>query len=162
MDLIDEILLDWHEQRPDIDCSGKETICRLLRTYHFIISELERALKPLGITPNVFSVMVTIRRKGIDAEVPAHKIMQEALVTSGAMTNLLNRLIKSELISKRKAKSGEDTRSVFFKLTQEGLALIDKAMQVQAACEVRLSNALTVTEKQQLSSLLKNVLPEGY
>jgi DNA-binding MarR family transcriptional regulator len=83
--------------------------------------------------------------------------MEEVLVTSGGMSNLLNKLIESKLIIKRKGIDKEDARSAFIKLTPKGLAIVDKAMEVQAACERKLTQALTATEKQQLSKLLKKM-----
>jgi DNA-binding MarR family transcriptional regulator len=160
MNLIDEIISDWSAQRPDIDCSGKAVVCRILRYYSTIIAALEKSLKPFGITPNIFSVLVTIRRKGPHAEVVVKKIMQEVLVTSGAMSNLLNKLIDADLVTKRRGMEEEDERSAFIKLTPKGLALIDKAMEKQAACERKLTEVLTSIEKQQMSELLKKLLQE--
>ena len=160
MDIIDEIISDWAIQRPDIDCSGKAVVCRILRGYNEVIAALGKSLKPLGITPTIFSALVTIRRKGPQAEITVKQIMQEVLITSGATTNLLNQLLKLKLIAKRPASKAEDSRSVFIRLTPKGLALIDKAMQVQAASERKLTQLLTGAEKQQLVKLLKKMQSE--
>ena len=153
MDFIEEIL-------SDIDCGGKAVVCRILRIFSHANAALEKTLKPLGITPNVFSVLVTIRRKGPKAEVTVKKILEEALVTSGGISNLINRLIELGLITKRKGAEEEDARSAFIKLTPKGLAIIDKAMVVQAACERKLTQSLTNAEKKQLSALLKKMQSE--
>ena len=162
MSLVGEILEDWALQRPDIDCSGKAVVCSLLQVYSTVVTALEKSLKPFGITPNVFSVLVTIRRKGTNTEVTVKKIMEEALVTSGAMSNLLNKLIKIDLISKRKGAGDEDERASFIKLTPKGLTLIDKAMEAQAACERRITANLNISDKQQLAGLLTKLLPEEH
>jgi len=162
MDIVDEIISDWTIQRPDIDCSGKIVICRILRSFSHVIAALEKSLKPLGITPNIFSILVTIRRRGAQAEITVKTIMDEVLITSGAMSNLLNRLIELDLISKRRGMEEEDSRSAFIKLTSKGLALVDKAMEIQATCERKLTQALSNTEKQQLAGLLKKMLPEEH
>lgn len=160
MDLIDEIITDWAMQRPDINCAGKAVVCRILRNYSYFILALERALKPLGITPNDFSVLVTIRRKGVQAEITVKQVMEEVLITSGGMTNLINKLTQSGLIAKRKGKKKEDGRSTFVRLTAKGLNLINKAMEIQAACERKLTQALSDSEKQQLADLLKKMQHE--
>ncbi len=157
MDIIDEILSDWSKQRPDIDCSGKAIVCGILRSNNAVITAIDKVLKPLDITPTIFSALVTVRRKGPQAEITVKTIMQEALVTSGATSNLLNQMIKLKLITKRKAKKNEDSRSVFIKLTPKGLVLIDQAMEIQAACERKLTQNLTKAEKQQLTALLKKM-----
>ena len=60
----------------------------MLRFYsHY--STVDRALKKLKIAPNVFSVLVTIRRKGIDAEINVKDIIPGVLITSGAMSNVV-------------------------------------------------------------------------
>jgi hypothetical protein len=89
VDLIDEILKGWQTQRPEIDYSGKATVCRIVQFYSHYIATLEKALKPLNMAPNVFSVLVTIRRSSKHSEVTIKKVMQEALITSGAMSNLI-------------------------------------------------------------------------
>lgn len=160
MDLIDEILKDWATERPDINCGGKAVVCRILRNFSYVIAALEKALKPLDISPNDFSVLVTIRRKGPKAEITVKQVMEEVLVTSGGMTNLLNKLIELNLIKKRKGTKQEDGRSAFVKLTPKGLDLIDRAMEVQAACERKLTQTLSNTEKRQLADLLKKMLQE--
>ena len=160
LDLVDEILIDWSEQRPDIDCHGKEIVSRMVIFYSKYISMLEKALKPLALSPTVFSVLVTIRRKGPQAEVNIKKMIQEVLITSGAMSNLLTRLIDMGLITKRPDE--EDARSMRVQLTSVGLELIDKAMEIQAACERRFVQALSREEQKQMSSLLKKMHVEVY
>ncbi len=160
MDLVDEIVIDWSLQRPDIDCSGKAIVCRILRFYSYYLSVLEKSLKPLRIAPNVFSVLVTIRRKGKEAEINVKTLMQEVLVTSGAMSNLLNRLIDAGLITKR--PDTNDARSMLVQLTSKGLEIIEKAMEMQAACERKLTCRLTQEEREQLSLLLKKIQPEDF
>lgn len=160
MDLVEEILSDWAKQRPDIDCSGKAVVCRVMRSFSTIIAALEKSLKPLGITPTIFSILVTIRRRGPRAEITVKEMMEEVLVTSGGMSNLLNRLIELKLITKRKGTKQEDARAAFIRLTPKGFALIEKAMEIQAACERKLTQQLSDAEKQQLSKLLKKMLSE--
>lgn len=157
MDIVDEIISDWATQRPDIDCSGKAVVSRILRSNNIIIAAVAKALKPLDINPTIFSALVTIRRKGPRAEITVKTIVQEALVTSGGASNLLNQLLKLKLITKRKGTQKEDSRSVFVKLTPKGLALIDQAMEIQAAAERKITQNLTATEKRQLTHLLKKI-----
>ena len=160
MDLADEILADWSKQRPDIDCYGKAIVCRMLRFYSRYISILEKSLKPLNIAPNVFSVLVTIRRRGKTAEVNVKNVIQEVLVTSGAMSNLLTRLIDDGLIKKR--ADDHDARSMLIKLTPKGLKLVDQAMEIQAACERKLTHSLSQAERKQLAGLLKKLPLEEF
>lgn len=155
MDLVEEIVSDWSIQRPDIDCSSKEIVGRILRFYSHYLSTLERALKKLKMAPNVFSVLVTIRRKGEDAEINVKDIIPGVLITSGAMSNLLTRLINAGLVTKR--QDTLDARAMLVKLTPSGLKLIDEAMEIQAACERKLTQTLTPPEKKQLAALLKKI-----
>jgi DNA-binding MarR family transcriptional regulator len=124
------------------------------------LNDLEKVLTPLGITPSIFSILVTIRRKGKKAEITVNKIMEEALMTSGGMSNLLKKTIESGLITKRKGVGDEDSRLTFVKLTPKGILLIDKAMEIQAAMERKFTQKLTTTENKQLSKLLKKMLDE--
>lgn len=155
MDLIEEIVSDWSTQRPDIDCSGKEIVGRMLRFYSHYYSTVERALKKLKIAPNVFSVLVTIRRKGVEAEINVKDIIPGVLITSGAMSNLLTRLINKGLVTKR--QDTLDARAMLVKLTPMGLKLIDEAMEIQADCERKLTQVLSTAERRQLALLLKKI-----
>ena len=160
MDLIEEIVTDWSIQRPDIDCSSKEIVGRMLRFYSHYLSTTERALKKLNMAPNVFSVLVTIRRKGIDAEINVKDIIPGVLITSGAMSNLITRLINTGLVTKR--QDTLDARAMLVKLTPKGLKQIDEAMVIQAACERKLTQALSPSERKQLAVLLKKMQVEDY
>lgn len=156
MNLVESIVRDWKVQRPDINCSAKPAMCRLLAVQLRYLSLLEAQLKPLGIAPHVFSVLVTIRRRGPSAEVNVKTIRQEVLVTSGGMSNLLTRLITKGWISKR--PDSDDARSMRIKLTPKGRKLVDTAMEIQAACEHTLMKSLNRHEHKQLESLLQKML----
>ena len=158
MGLINEICHDWAVQRPDIDCPGKAVVCSLLSVHSAYLKALEMALKPLKMQPNAFSALVTIRRKGISAEVSVSKIRAEVLVSSGGITNLLNRLVKDNLISKRVSES--DARSMLVSLTPKGLELINKAMEIQAKVESEFTKKLVKKEYQALEKLLSKLLPQ--
>lgn len=147
MDLIDKIVADWQKERSDIDCNGKDIVARLVYSHSKIVKALEKSLKPFCITPTIFSVLMTARRRGKNGEVTIKQIMEEILITSGATSNLINKLVADKLITKRLANKDEDARSVFVKLTAEGLELIDKAMVAVARCENMLIHTFSNEEK---------------
>ena len=81
---------------------------------------------------NDFSVLVTIRRKGPKAEITIKQVMEKVLLTSGGMTNLLNKLIELNLIKKRKGTQKEDGRSAFVKkYVIENMVVSDDQVAVQ-------------------------------
>lgn len=160
MDLIDGIIKDWQKERADIDCSGKEIIARMVYAHTKIVKALEKSLKSFHITPTIFSVLVTIRRRGKNGEVTIKQIMEEILITSGATSNLINKLVTNKLITKRPANKNEDARAVFVKLTQKGLELIDDAMVAVAKCENMLLQNFSPEEKSLLIKSLRTFISD--
>ena len=158
--VVDHILEDWSKEMPDETTPAKGVIISLIHCYATVYSSLELLLKPLDITPTIFSALVAIRRSGPDAEIPVKNIMEQALVTSGAASNLINQLIKLDLITKRKANTKEDARSVFVKLTPHGLAFINKLIPIITAWENKITRSLSKPEKSKLTLLLKKIISD--
>ena len=76
------------------------------------------------------------------------------------MSNLITRLINTGLVTKR--QDTLDARAMLVKLTPKGLKQIDEAMVIQAACERKLTQALSPSERKQLAVLLKKMQVEDY
>ncbi|MCB1136313.1 MAG: winged helix DNA-binding protein, partial [Chlamydiia bacterium] len=131
-------------------------MCRIIRLYNLYVEALERALKKLDIKQTEWAVLVTVRRKGKDEGIPIKVILQEVLLTSGAMTNLVHRLIKADYLEKRKDE--QDKREVRVSLTAKGVDLVDRAMEIQAGVERRFVESLDRSERTQLEKLLKKMV----
>jgi DNA-binding MarR family transcriptional regulator len=154
-DRVDAILAQWRRERPDLDLSGMALIGR--------ISRLERAVRPLldavfaehGLESWEFDVLATLRRSGKPYQLTAGQLLQSMMVTSGAVTNRIDRLEARGLIERRKDPS--DGRLVLVALTPAGLERVDAAVAAHAANEARLVSGLPPAQRKALERLLRRL-----
>jgi DNA-binding MarR family transcriptional regulator len=78
------------------------------------------------------------------------------MLSSGAMTNRVDRLESEGLVQRR--PDPNDRRGTLVSLTDKGNALIDSALGEHIANERRLLAALDAEERAQLATLLKKLL----
>ena len=78
------------------------------------------------------------------------------MISSGGMTNRLDRLEKAELIERK--KHPKDRRGTIVELTKKGRALIDDILELHIENERRVLSGLTRSEQEQLDTLLSKLL----
>ncbi|MEU7746660.1 MarR family transcriptional regulator [Nonomuraea sp. NPDC049158] len=153
-DHVDRVLEQWAEQRPDLDVSPMAIIGRLSRLSRLIGTELTRTFSAHELDSASFDVLATLRRNGRSLT-PA-ELMKSAMVTSGAITQRLDRLQSRGLVSR--TPSEKDGRVVHVALTEEGRALIDRALPDHVETEHRLLAALSEPRRAALAGELKELL----
>ena len=77
-------------------------------------------------------------------------------LTSGAMTNRLDRLEAEELI--RRLPDPDDRRGVIVELTPKGRDIWQRAVGAQAAKESFVASSLDAGEQKQLNALLRRMV----
>lgn len=152
-DGVDRIVGQWHAQRPDLDVSGMEIIGRLGRLNKQIRPLLDAVFVGHGLESWEFDVLATLLRSGPPHQLTPGDLLESTMVTSGAMTNRLDRLEGRGLILR--SKSPTDGRQVIVTLTQGGLSLIDAAVTDHADNERRLLEGLDTTQQRELVDLLR-------
>jgi len=120
-DLIDSLIADWGRERPDLDASAMAVVGRLLRVTVALDGRINEVLKPYGLLYSEFDALATLLRSGKPFELTPTELQEAVVLTSGAMTALLNRLTKKGLIARRKSKV--DGRSLTARLTAKGCLL---------------------------------------
>ncbi|MFJ4879538.1 MarR family winged helix-turn-helix transcriptional regulator [Streptomyces sp. NPDC088745] len=155
-DHVDHVLDQWHAQRPDLDVSPMAVIGRLKRLTLFIEPEMKKTFAAHGLDRASFDVLATLRRNGPGTPLTPAELMASAMVTSGAVTQRLDRLQSRGLITR--TPSPTDGRVVHVALTEEGLALVETALPDHLATETRVLAALSPAEQEQLSLLLRTLL----
>lgn len=155
-DHVDTVLAQWAVQRPDLDVSPMAVLGRLSRASRLIGPELNRAFTAHGIDAASFDVLATLRRSGAEHALTPAELMRAAMVTSGAITQRLDRLESRGLVTR--SRSDADGRSVQVALTPDGLALIDQALPDHVQNEHRLLAALTPDQRAALVDALRNLL----
>lgn len=154
-DHVDEIVAQWHRERPDVDVSGMEIIGRIGRLDRMIRPRLRSTFARHGLEDWEFDVLATLRRNGAPHRLTAGQLLESMMITSGTMTNRIDRLEARGLVSR--AKDPDDARVVLVGLTPEGLETIDAAVVDHAANEDRILSGLEPAKRQQLVELLRDL-----
>ena len=131
-------------------------IGRLLRATRKIDGELNRGFSARGLDRPSFDVLATLRRSGAPYRLTPVQLMRASMVTSGAITQRLDRLEGRGLVTR--TPSENDGRSVVVTLTPEGRALIEAALPDHLANEDRLLAALTPAQRKALTDTLRRLL----
>ncbi|MEV7023742.1 MarR family transcriptional regulator [Kitasatospora sp. NPDC093558] len=155
-DTVDDIVDQWARARPELDSGPMALIGRLRRYNLRVDSALREYFAQHGLDTSEFDVLATLRRAGEPYELNARGLLKSAMVTSGAITNRVDRLSAKGLVERRPCES--DRRAVLVRLTPEGKDLVDALLPGHVRNERRLLAALDRDEQAQLDALLKKLL----
>ncbi|GGV21152.1 MarR family transcriptional regulator [Kitasatospora herbaricolor] len=155
-DHVDKLLEQWRRERPDLDVSPMAVIGRLKRLTRLIEADLRRTFAEHGLDPASFDVLATLRRSGPPYRLTPAELMRTSMVTSGAVTQRLDRLEARGLVARTPSET--DGRVVHVALTADGRALIDQALPDHVANEHRLLSGLTAPQRDGLAETLRDLL----
>ena len=155
-DAVDEVLAQWARERPDLDVWPMGIVGRISRLQLLFGRELKEFFAERGLESWEFDVLATLRRSGAPYELTAGALLKAAMVTSGAITNRIDRMEAKGLVER--VRDGQDRRSVRIRLTPDGLALVDELVGLHAANEARLLEALDPAGRDSLAGLLRTLL----
>lgn len=155
-DRIDRILAQWTRERPDLDTRPMGLVGRIQRTAAALRPRLDDTHGLSGLQGESFDVLASLRRSGRPYQLSPTQLYQEMMLTSGAMTNRIDRLEEAGLVARR--ADPDDRRGTLVRLTGKGKALIDAATTKHVANEERLLAGLTAREQLQLAELLRKLL----
>jgi DNA-binding MarR family transcriptional regulator len=154
-DAVDLITEHWSRERPDVDVSPMQVIARITRLSRVLEHDLKKFFAGHGMEFWEFDVLATLRRSGGETGLTAGALNRAAMVTSGAITNRIDRLAAKGLVER--APDPEDRRSVRVQLTPAGRTLIDDLLPLHMANEQRMLTALDADARGQLAGLLRNL-----
>ncbi|HCC94431.1 MAG TPA: MarR family transcriptional regulator [Flavobacteriaceae bacterium] len=157
-DLIDALIADWNIERPDLDVDAMQIVGRVMKLGKIFENRASLALKENGIYYTDLDVLATLRRSGKPYQLTPKQLMESVVITSGAMTALLNRLTKLELIYR--AADENDGRISLAGLTEKGKKIIDEAIKKRFDEAKNSIQILNKKEQEDLSILLKKLLIE--
>jgi DNA-binding MarR family transcriptional regulator len=156
IDAVDLILAQWKRERPDLDASPMGVIGRLSRIAQYIDHAIQIELAALGVTPGEFDVLATLRRAGAPYQLNPTTLYQTLMLSSGAMTNRLDRLEQAGYI--KRLPDPQDRRGTLVQLTDKGVQFINQAVEAHVRNELRLIADLTIEEREMLSSIFRHWL----
>lgn len=155
-DRVDRVEAGWRRERPDIDVSSVGIVTRIWRIGRHLDRHRKERLDALGTDRVAVDVLAMLRRTGPPYRRTAGELIQSALITSGGMSQRLERLESAGLIARK--MHPEDRRKVEVELTPAGMALVDEVLGDLMTTESKLLDALDATEQAQLRALLKKLL----
>jgi DNA-binding MarR family transcriptional regulator len=152
-DEVDAIVEAWKQARPDLDLTPIEVFSRIGRLGHHLDKARRTAFAEHGIEPWEFDVLAALRRAGAPYELSPGRLIRETLVTSGTMTNRVDRLAERGLVER--LPDPNDRRGVLVRLTQKGRSAVDGALDGLLARERDLLADLPDSDRTRLAGLLK-------
>ena len=147
----------WRREFPDIDCSGKAIVGRLLHLNEVFLAAINAALERHGLKYPAFAVLATLRVQGAPYRMSPKALLDTLILSSGGLSNILRRLEQSGYI--RRMADQSDGRGVIVELTERGRAVAEPAMREHADTERRLVAMLSAPEQTQLAGALSHIMP---
>lgn len=155
-DAVDLVLDQWARARPDLDASPMGVLGRLSRVTRIAERELKALFSEFGLERGEFDVLATLRRAGADGGMTAGDLARSSMVTSGAVTNRLDRLVAKGHVTRDVDPANR--RSVIVALTPAGRDLIDRAVTAHLENERRILAALDRDQRDGLAATLRTLL----
>lgn len=156
-DSVDRIIAQWAQVRPDLDVSPMRIIGRLSK----LTRNFERALQDVFIQhdlqPGEFDLLATLRRSGTGTRgLTAGELAESAMVTSGAITNRLDRLVAKALVTRE--ADPLNRRTIRVALTERGHKVVDETLVDHLANEDQLLSSLSTEQREKLETMLRDLL----
>ncbi len=154
-DSVDRIISQWNAVRPDVDSSPIEVIGRVSRLSRLIDQHLAENFARYDLEDWMYDVLATLRRSGEPYQLTAGDLMRRCMVTTGAMTNRIDRLAQRGLVERAAA---DDRRKVIVRLTKSGLDTVDEVVIAHMATEREILASLSPAQQHELAKLLRTTL----
>jgi len=155
-DEVDRLVEAWGRERPDLDLGPMEVLSRVSRLDHHLDAARRAAFTEHAIEPWEFDVLAALRRAGAPYELSPGRLLRETLVTSGTMTNRVDRLATRGFVERY--PDPEDRRGVLVRLTPEGKEAVDGAFTALLEAERAFLADLTARQQADLADLLRKLL----
>lgn len=155
-DHVDSIVNQWKHERPDLDVTPMGVIGRLSRLSRHIENKLKHVFEAHGLSQGEFDVLATLRRSGEPYQLTPTVLFKSAMLSSGAMTNRLNKLEEAGLIER--LPDPHDRRGTIVSLTEQGMQLVDRAVTDHVENEHNLLAAYSEADIEDLTNLLRKLL----
>jgi len=155
-DHVDRIIGEWKRAVPELDTSAIALVGRLVRAARLLQREIDKSLDLFGLTINEFNALCALRRAGPPHRLSPKDVGVSLLFSSGGLTKLLERLESRGLVARE--PDPNDGRGVLVSLTPAGKELQEQAMAAHQANEEELVTPLTVSQREALNDLLRDLL----
>ncbi|MER7247929.1 MarR family winged helix-turn-helix transcriptional regulator [Kribbella sp. NPDC058693] len=155
-DEVDRLIEAWRRERPDLDVAPMEVLSRVSRLARHLDRARSQAFDTHGLESWEFDVLAALRRAGAPYQLSPGKLLKETLVTSGTMTNRVDRLAARGLVERLPDPS--DRRGVLVQLTTAGRDAVDAAMADLLTHERALLGSLSERDQQKIARVLRELV----
>jgi DNA-binding MarR family transcriptional regulator len=154
-DEVDRLVAAWRRERPDLDVEPLEVLSRVSRLARHLDRARRLAFTTHSLEPWEFDVLTALRRAGDPYQLSPGQLLTQTLVTSGTMTNRIDRLTKKGLVERLPDPS--DRRGVLVRLTPEGRDRADQALAGLLERERAILSRLSGRQRRELAGLLRQL-----
>lgn len=152
-DEVDRIVAAWVRERPDLDFSPIHVLSRVDRLSKHLERARRAAFASSALESWEFDVLSALRREGEPYTLSPKALIAQTLVSSGTMTNRIDRLVERGLVDRR--TDPNDGRGIRVALTADGLDRVDAAISTLLDAEAALLARLPRSERDRLAELLR-------
>lgn len=153
-DAVATVVRQWQDVYPGLDFGSLAVIGRLSRCAALLQQVTETPLGSEGLTRAEYDMLMALRRVG--GEVTPGRLTRETFASGAAVTKRIKLLEERGLVARR--PDGRDRRVCHLRLTEEGLALVDRVLPEQLAYETELLSGLPEGRREELAGILSELL----
>jgi DNA-binding MarR family transcriptional regulator len=155
-DEVDRIAAAWQRAQPDLDVAPLHVLSRVTRLARHLDLARRQAFAAHALDLGEFDVLAALRRAGAPYALSPGQLATETLVTSGTITNRIDRLEARGLVTREPDQ--DDRRGVRVLLTPTGRAVVDDALRDLLARERDLLAVLPAADRERLAGLLRDLV----
>jgi DNA-binding MarR family transcriptional regulator len=156
VDEVDDLVAAWRQQRPDLDIAPLQVLSRVSRLARHLDIARRSAFAAHGLETWEFDVLSALRRAGPPFQLTPGALLRATLVTSGTMTNRVDRLATAGLVFRE--PDPRDRRGVLVTLSERGRAVVDAAFADLLERERALLSRLDPEQQRLLAGQLRTLL----
>jgi DNA-binding MarR family transcriptional regulator len=154
-DEVDRIVDAWSRERPDLDFSPLQVLSRVGRLSRHVDRARKAAFAASDLELWEFDVLSALRRAGAPYQLSPKALLQQTLVSSGTMTNRIDRLVERGLVTRD--ADPHDGRGILVSMTETGRERVDAAIRLLLQAESELLDRLPKADQERLSALLRKL-----
>lgn len=157
-DNVDRMLEVWKHELPDLDLATEGIVERIQKLNKYLDRAMNQTLAEFGLDRGEWHLLGALRRSGPPYRRSPGQLADDIGLSSGAMTNRLDRLEEAGLL--RRLPDPDDRRGLKVELTDAGWRAWQDSTGAQARKEALVASALDQGEKEALNGLLRRLMLE--
>lgn len=156
LDRLDEKLSVWKREIPDLDVPTEGIVERIQILARYFDRSMDETLAEFEVDRRAYWLIGHLRYFGPPYRRSPGQLAEEMHLSSGAMTNRLDRLEAAGLI--RRLPDPNDRRGTLIEPTEAGHAAWEASTGAQARREALIASALSEEDREELHALLRRLM----